>query len=151
MQRPAGIDAADFSILATDISASALATAATAKYARRDLDRGLSPGHVQRFFEQQGDYWVLKPAVRQIVEFRRVNLTQSLANLGTFQLILCRNVLIYFDLATRRRICDQIYEMLAEGGWFVLGSAESLFGLDHQFQSMRFGDTLLFRKPFETS
>jgi chemotaxis protein methyltransferase CheR len=146
-QLPVGIEETDFSILAVDISTNALATTAAAKYNLREIQRGLSPGQVQRFFEQQGEHWVLKPAVRQMVECRRINLMQPLSLLGTFQLILCRNVLIYFDLAARQRICNQFYEMLAGGGWLVLGSAESLLGIDHQFQSLRVGNTLLFRKP----
>lgn len=150
-EHPSGVEAADFSIMATDISANALAAATAAKYGQRDVDRGLSPGQVQRFFERQGDDWIVRLPVRQLVEFRRINLMQSLASLGTFHLILCRNVLIYFDMHTRQRICDQFSEMLLGGGWLVLGSAESLLGINHQFQSLRVGDTLLFRKPCETS
>ncbi|MGA2259120.1 MAG: protein-glutamate O-methyltransferase CheR, partial [Thermoguttaceae bacterium] len=115
-QRQSGIGASDFSILATDISANALATATAAKYSRRDIDRGLSPGQVQAFFEQQGDRWALKSPARQIVDFRRINLMQTFTGLGTFHVILCRNVLIYFDEENRRRICEQFYAMLAEGG-----------------------------------
>jgi chemotaxis protein methyltransferase CheR len=137
----------DFSILAIDISTNALATAAAAKYSQREIDRGLTPEQVRRFFEREGDHWILKPSLRRLVEFRHINLMQPFAGLGTFHLILCRNVLIYFDLAARQRICTQFYEMLAGGGWLVLGSAESLLGIDHQFQSLRHGDTLLFRKP----
>ena len=145
-QRQRGIGLRDFSILATDISASALANATAAKYSRRDIDRGLSPDQVQKFFEQQGDRWVLKPPPRQIVDFRRINLMQPITGLGTFHAILCRNVLIYFDEENRRRICDQFHAMLAEGGWLVLGSAENLYGINNRFVSLRFGDTILFRK-----
>jgi chemotaxis protein methyltransferase CheR len=150
LQRPAGLGTANFTILATDISTGALATAAAAKYSQRDLDRGLSPIQVRCYFDPQGNDWVLKPAVRRLVEFRRLNLMQPLINLGIFQLILCRNVLIYFDAPTRQRICNQFHEMLAGGGWLVLGSAESLLGVEHRFQSLRVGDTLLFQKPYGT-
>jgi chemotaxis protein methyltransferase CheR len=143
-----GIAATDFSILAIDISANALAAATAAKYGLRDLERGLSPSQIQRYFERQGTDWFLKAEVRRLVEFRRLNLMHPLSLLGTFQLILCRNVLIYFDAPTRQRICGQLYEMLSGGGWLVLGSAESLLGIEHQFQSLRSGDTLLFQRPF---
>jgi chemotaxis protein methyltransferase CheR len=146
-QRPVGVEATDFSIVATDISSNALATAAAARYTRRDLDRGLTPELLQRHFEQEREDWIVRGPVRQIVEFRRHNLTQSLSSLGTSHLVLCRNVLIYFDLSTRQRICRGIQEILAPGGWLVLGSAESLLGIEHQFESIRAGDTLLFRKP----
>ena len=148
MQRPAGIEETDFSILAIDISTNALATAAAAKYGQRDIDRGLSPEPSAAFFRAAGRRLDSQAfPCGNSSSFGEINLMQPFACLGTFHLILCRNVLIYFDLATRQRICNQFYEMLAGGGWLVLGSAESLLGIDHQFQSLRLGDTLLFRKP----
>jgi chemotaxis protein methyltransferase CheR len=146
MHREASMGEREFSIVATDISAKALATAAAGKYERREVERGLTPNQVQRFFDQQGDHWVVRSALRQMLEFRRLNLVQTVAHLGAFDAILCRNVLIYFDEATRRRLCEQFHEMLPEGGWLILGSAENLYGINAKFQSLRFGDTLLFRK-----
>ena len=145
-QRQSGVGVSDFSILATDISANALATATAANYSRRDIDRGLSPDQVQKFFEQHDDRWAVKSPARQIVDFRRVNLTQTFTGLGAFHVIVCRNVLIYFDEDNRRKICEQFYAMLAEGGWLVMGSAENLYGINNRFLSLRFGDTILFRK-----
>ena len=145
-QRQSGIGVSDFSILATDISANSLATATAAKYSRRDMDRGLSPDQVQKYFEQQGDCWALKSPPRQIVDFRRINLMQPFTSLGTFHVIICRNVLIYFDEVNRRKICEQFYAMLAPGGWLLLGSAENLYGINNRFRSLRFGDTILFQK-----
>ena len=145
-QRQSKLGVMDFSILASDISASALATATAAKYSRREIDRGLSPERVEKFFEQHGDRWALKSPARQIVDFRRINLMQPFTSLGMFHAILCRNVLIYFDEDKRRTICEQFHAMLAEGGWLVLGSAENLYGINNNFLSLRFGDTILFRK-----
>jgi chemotaxis protein methyltransferase CheR len=146
-QRPGGLGPGDFSILATDISTQALAAATAAEYHPQHVARGLSPSQLQRFFEQCDELWVVRPALRKMVEFRRVNLTQPFLGLGTFDAILCRNVLIYFDEATRRRICDQFYTMLADGGWLVLGSAENLYGISDRFQSQQLGESLLYRKP----
>jgi chemotaxis protein methyltransferase CheR len=137
----------DFSILATDVSAQALATATTAAYERRQVDRGLTAVQMHKYFEHCGDRWVARPALRKLVEFRRVNLIQSFTGLGLFDVILCRNVLIYFDDATRRKICDQFFAMLTDGGWLLLGSAENLYGIHDRFTSIRFGDTLVYRKP----
>jgi chemotaxis protein methyltransferase CheR len=145
-RRPPGIEERNFSILATDISNGAIAFASAAKYGRRDIDRGLSQNQLPQYFEQEGGAWTVKPSLRQLVEFRRANLLQPITHLGAFHLILCRNVLIYFDLAARQRICAQFHEMLPSGGWLLLGSAESLLGIEHRFQSIRHGDTLLFRK-----
>lgn len=146
-QRPSGLAPENFSILATDISTKALATAAAGEYRLQHLARGLSPSQIQRFFQQRDAAWIVRPELRNMVEFRRVNLTQPFLGLGTMDLIFCRNVLIYFDLATRRRICDQFYTMLSDGGWLMLGSAENLYGIHDRFQSQRLGESLLYRKP----
>ncbi len=137
----------DFSILATDVSAEALAAAKTGAYGWRQVERGLSPNQIHKYFEHCGDRWVARPMLRKLVEFRRVNLIQPFSSLGVFQVILCRNVLIYFDEATRRTICGQFHAMLPDGGWLLLGSAENLYGVSDRFTSVRFGDTLAYRKP----
>jgi chemotaxis protein methyltransferase CheR len=147
LHRNCGFAQRDFSILATDISGAATATATAGKYERRDIDRGLSPALSQRYFDQESGCWVARPILREMLEFRRLNLTQPFTGLGKFDAIFCRNVLIYFDEPTRRRICEQFIQMLPDGGWLVLGSAENLYGLNTRFESVRFGDTLLFRKP----
>jgi chemotaxis protein methyltransferase CheR len=136
----------EFSILATDVSGEALAVAKAGAYERRQIDRGLSAGQIHKYFEHCADRWVARPMLRKLVEFRRVNLIQPFGNLGTFDVILCRNVLIYFDDATRRKICGQFHAMLADGGCLLLGSAENLYGINDGFASVRFGDTLVYRK-----
>ncbi|MCL4203938.1 MAG: protein-glutamate O-methyltransferase CheR [Pirellulaceae bacterium] len=136
----------DFSILATDVSTEALAAAKTGAYQRRQVERGLTAGQLHKYFEPCGDRWVVRPMLRKLVEFRRVNLIQPFNSLGVFDAILCRNVLIYFDEATRRAICGRFHAMLADGGWLLLGSAESLYGVSEQFASVRFGDSLVYRK-----
>lgn len=135
----------DFSILATDVSAAALATAKTGAYQRREIERGLTASQIHKYFELCGDRWVARPMLRKLVEFRRVNLIQPFSSLGTFEMILCRNVLIYFDEATRRKLCDQFHAMLPEGGWLLLGSAENLYGVSDRFLSVRIGKTLVYR------
>jgi chemotaxis protein methyltransferase CheR len=67
--------------------------------------------------------------------------------MGIYDLILCRNVLIYFDEDTRRRICNPFHAMLPDGGWLLLGAAENLYGITDRFLSVSFGDTLIYRKP----
>jgi chemotaxis protein methyltransferase CheR len=136
----------NFSILATDISAEALAVAKAGVYQARQIQRGLTASQIHKYFEHCGDHWVARPMLRKLVEFRRVNLIQPFSSLGVFDVILCRNVLIYFDEATRRTICSQFQAMLAEKGWLLLGSAENLYGVSDQFTSVRFGATLVYRK-----
>jgi chemotaxis protein methyltransferase CheR len=144
--RPDGSKPEDFSILATDVSTEALAAAKTGAYGRQQVERGLTAGQLQKHFEHCGDRWVVRPTLRKLVEFRRVNLIRPFTSLGVFDVILCRNVLIYFDEATRRTICGQFHAMLADGGWLLLGSAENLYGVSEQFASVHFGDTLVYHK-----
>jgi chemotaxis protein methyltransferase CheR len=145
--RSDGLKPEDFAILATDVSAEALTAAKTGAYQRQQIERGLTANQIHKYFEHCGDRWVVRPMLRKLVEFRRVNLILPFSSLGVFEVILCRNVLIYFDEATRRKICDQFHAMLADGGWLLLGSAENLYGVSEQFTSVRFADTLLYRKP----
>jgi chemotaxis protein methyltransferase CheR len=81
------------------------------------------------------------------VQFRQFNLLHSPAELGAFDLILCRNVLIYFDEPTRRRICEAFHGILQDGGWLVLGAAESLYGLDDRMEPVKVGKAMFYRKP----
>jgi chemotaxis protein methyltransferase CheR len=134
------------SILATDVSARALAAARRGEYTRQELSRGLTAAQVARYFERRGERWRVREAVRRLVEFRRANLVQPFAALGAFDAIFCRNVLIYFDDDTRRRVCGQLHAALADGGWLLLGSAESLYGIADGFEAVRLGDTLLYRR-----
>src|SRR5262249_44235381 len=97
-------------------------------------------------FERRGDVWALRAPIRRLVEFRRVNLTGPLDDFPTFDAIFCRNLLIYFDLDTRRRVCRGLHGLLAGGGWLGLGAAENLSGVSDEFEAVRFGDALLYRK-----
>jgi chemotaxis protein methyltransferase CheR len=141
------LQAHPFTILASDISADALETAKAARYSRSEVARGLSEEQLRCHFEPCGDGWILSESVRRLVHFRRFNLLHSPATLGAFDLILCRNVLIYFDEPTRRRICGAFYEILHDGGWLALGAAESLYGMDDRLETVKVGRMMLYRKP----
>lgn len=137
---------AAWSVLASDISASALEIARRAAYRLADLRRGLTPAEVHRHFEPWGALWRVRPPIRKQVEFRRTNLIQPFQGLGSFDAIFCRNVLIYFDERARRAICHQFASMLPPGGWLVLGAAENLYGISNAFESVRCGGATLYRK-----
>jgi chemotaxis protein methyltransferase CheR len=135
-----------FSILGSDISAAALRIAQAGVYEAREMSRGLSPARVQQYFEDTGGTCRVRESTRRLVEFRRINLAESFTSLGSFDLICCRNVLIYFDQPTRQRICRQFHAMLAEGGRLLLGSAENLYGIFDDFVSLPLGKALIYRK-----
>ena len=81
-----------------------------------------------------------------MLEFRRLNLMQPLPDLGTFDLILCRNLLIYLDLESRRRLCQVLHTSLNPKGILVIGAAESLYGVSDAFTTERLGNTVVHRK-----
>lgn len=141
-----GLEPPDFSVLGSDISAKAVARAAAGRFQKAQLLRGLSGEQIRRFFEPDGADFVARAELRQLLEFRRVNLVEPLPLLGPFDVILCRNVLIYFDDATKRRICEQFYSLLNPHGTVLLGSMESMLGLSSRFASERVGATILYRR-----
>jgi chemotaxis protein methyltransferase CheR len=145
--RPRGLAEGDFLILAADISARALAAAEAGVYADREVQRGLTPARVRQHFRREGAGWAVNDRLRRMVQFRRLNLAEPFGGLGLFDVIFCRNVLIYFDDPTRQRVCDGLAGLLLPGGHLCLGAAESLYGLAHGFETVRQGETVLYRKP----
>lgn len=135
-----------FSILSSDISSKSLATAREGRYSSYELDRGVTADQRARYFQQQDGMWVIDSSVRRMVEFRPLNLIQELPDLGAFDLILCRNLLIYFDEATRRRVCRQLHAALVPQGILMIGAAESLYGVTDAFSLEHLGNTVVYRK-----
>lgn len=133
-------------ILATDISNRALATARQGVYGAARC-RGVPEHILRRCFmrgvgRQAGSYR-LRPELRQMVEFRRLNLMEPQAHLGRFPLILCRNVMIYFDRRTREALVLRLADSLEPGGYLFVGHAESLTGLD---QPLEYVQPAIYRK-----
>lgn len=142
-----GLRLEHFPILATDVSAKSLAIAREGRYAERDLERRIPMDQRSRHFTPRGDQWVVRDELRRTIDFRRLNFVSGDVNLGPFDAIFCRNVLIYFDAAIRQRLCDLFFQLLNPDGLLILGSAESLYGLTTPFVSGYIGRTLAFRKP----
>jgi chemotaxis protein methyltransferase CheR len=141
-----GLRPEHFPILATDVSAKSLNIAKQGRYLERDLDRGLSSDLRNRYFHKEGDYWTVNDRLRRSIEFRRLNFIDPALNFGPFEVIFCRNVMIYFDAATRQRLCDQFQTLLAPGGLLILGAAESLYGLTTSLVTETIGSTTAYRK-----
>ena len=136
-----------FTILASDISAEALETAKAGRYGRNEVSRGLTGAMLDRHFHHRGNSWVVDESLRRLVQFRRFDLLDAPTELGAFDLILCRNVLIYFDNSAKQRVCRGLYGVLQDGGWLALGAAESLYGVEHRLETVKIGPVLLYRKP----
>jgi chemotaxis protein methyltransferase CheR len=120
-------------IVGTDISPSVVARAKEGTYSTFEVQRGLPIQLLIKHFEQIGEQWRIKPGLRRMVDFRLFNLLGDLSPLGEFDVILCRNVLIYFDMPTKTKILDGMYRRLARDGGLILGGAESVFGICNKF------------------
>ena len=116
-------------ILATDMSEPILRKASAGLYNDFEVNRGLSPERQARWFKQEPDGWRVSPMLKQMVRFRPHNLLQGSAGLGVFDVVFCRNVLIYFDIETKRQILDQVRRAMAVDGSLLLGSAETVLGV----------------------
>ncbi|MFC1516449.1 CheR family methyltransferase [Thermodesulfobacteriota bacterium] len=145
--RGLGISKDDFRLVATDISSETLKRAMAGEYNELEIRRGLSSDRITKYFKQIGTRWLVKSEIRSMVEFRQVNLIKPFTMLGGFDGILCRNVLIYFDIDAKNRMLDQFYEILADGGFLLLGSSENLYGISELFDSAKYNETLVYTKP----
>jgi chemotaxis protein methyltransferase CheR len=123
-------------IVATDLSPSVLERARQGIYSTFEVQRGLPIQMLVRHFDQQEPNWQIKPELRKTVTFRPLNLLEEFSGLGQFDVVLCRNVLIYFDQPTKTRILGAIARRIAADGVLLLGGAESVFGLSDAFSSV---------------
>jgi chemotaxis protein methyltransferase CheR len=120
-------------IVATDLSPSVLERARQGIYSTFEVQRGLPIQMLVKHFDQQEPNWQIKRELRQTVNFRALNLLEDFSALGQFDVVLCRNVLIYFDQPTKTRILSAIARRIAPDGALLLGGAESVFGLSDAF------------------
>lgn len=141
-----GLRPDQFPILATDVSNKSLHVAREGRYPSRDVDRGLSEDLKRRYFRPHGKDWIANEGLRKQIDFRRLNLIDSVPNLGPFEAIFCRNVLMYFDVPTRQRLCDRFYQLLSAGGILIVGAAEGLYGLSTPLRAEQIGATTVYRK-----
>lgn len=140
-----GVLGGEVQIVATDISPAMLDVARTGRYDGLSMARGLSPERKQRYFRQQGEFWEIIPALRERVQFRDLNLLQNFSLLGRFDVIFCRNVLIYFSADSKRDILARMARTLNPGGYLFLGGSESLTGLSDAFEMVRHGGSVVYR------
>lgn len=124
-------------ILASDISSRALAAAERGIY-ESERFRQFPPDWLSRYLLRgagsAAGFYRIKPAVRRLVEFTRINLNESLPAAPAFDVVFCRNVMIYFDKETQSRLVNRLASFLAPGGWLLIGHSESLTGLSHPYE-----------------
>jgi chemotaxis protein methyltransferase CheR len=123
-------------IVGTDISHEALERAKSGIYTQFEVQRGLPIQLLVKYFKQQGDKWQIAPEIRSAVQYRSFNLLSDFGSLGAFDVIFCRNVLIYFDQKTKGMILDRMAKLLPADGLLYLGGAETVLGVTERFQPM---------------
>ena len=121
-------------ILATDLSTEILDKAQAGLYSQFEVQRGLPIQLLVKYFKQQGERWQVDPAIRSRVNFRQLNLLDDIAALGRFDVIFCRNVLIYFDQPTKTLVLDRLSRQMAPDGYLYLGGAETVLGISGKLQ-----------------
>ena len=144
-----GVDVQDIEIVGSDIDTECVAAARQGEFGQRALMR-LSPALVEKYFEAVGqDRWRIVSDLRQSVQFTAVNLMEASQTRqhGKFDVIFCRNVLIYFDDASRRLAAENLYESLVPGGFICLGHTESMSRISPLFDVRRFTDAIVYQRP----
>ena len=121
-------------IVGTDLSASAIQRAREGVYSQFEVQRGLPVQMLIRFFEQTDSGWRIRDELRDMVRFQELNLLHSFSALGTFDVVFCRNVLIYFDEQTRSSLLNRMARSMAPDGCLLPGSAETIHGTSDRFQ-----------------
>jgi chemotaxis protein methyltransferase CheR len=124
-----GWNKAGVEIVGVDLSNQVLERARKGRYVQFEVNRGLSPSMLGKYFTPIGTEWQLKDQIRDMVRFEQLDLRRDLRGLGMFDLVLCRNVLIYFDAATKKKILYSIANILEPGGALVLGCAETILNI----------------------
>jgi chemotaxis protein methyltransferase CheR len=134
-------------ILGTDLSEQILQRAREGRFMQIEVNRGLAASYLLKYFDRQGLDWRIKDRVRRMVHFEQFDLRKSMRTKGPFDVIFCRNVLIYFDVATKKKILQELRGALFPGGFLILGSAETTLNLDNEFLRVPMGRTVLYQAP----
>jgi len=132
-------------ILATDISTSVLDRAQRGRYSQLEINRGLPATLLARYFTREGLEWVISADVKQAIEFRLFNLAESWKDYPSCDIVLIRNVLIYFDVETKKGVLARVRRCLRPDGYLLLGGAETTLNLDEKFERIQFETTAYYR------
>jgi chemotaxis protein methyltransferase CheR len=138
----------DYEIVGTDIDTAVLEEARAGRYRKRSV-RNVPPAYLRDYFDRSGEAFVVDPAIRDMVEFRPLNLTdaQDMRRMRNFDLIMCANVLIYFNETSKKDVLRGLYRSLRPGGYLFVGGSEALGELDVPLEPVRHEGALAYRRP----
>lgn len=121
-------------IMATDLSKDILDSAQKGSYSQFEVQRGLPIKMLIKYFTQNGDRWVVNDNLRKMISFKEANLLKDIRTMGSFDIIFCRNVLIYFDVQTKAKVFSEMKTILKQDGVLFLGGAETVIGVSGDFK-----------------
>ena len=139
-----GLSDWNIQILGTDFSSQVVERARSGKYQQIEVNRGLPAALLVKYFRRSGVDWQLSEPVRRMVRFETIDLRKSMRALGPFDLVFCRNVMIYFDAETKKNILKELHGTLFRGGWLLLGGAETAFGVEEWFERQTVGSATVY-------
>ena len=140
----AGLSDWNIQILGTDFSSQVVERARSGKYQQIEVNRGLPATFLIKHFRRSGTDWNLSDQVRRMVTFEMIDLRKNMRALGPFDLVFCRNVMIYFDAMTKMNILKELHGTLFTGGWLLLGGAETAFGVGEYFEKLMVGNATVY-------
>ena len=132
-------------LIASDVSGEILARARQGLYNQLEVKRGLPEALRKKYFQKQGNEWQIKQDIRSMIEFRQLNLIESWLLLPTIDIIFMRNVLIYFDLETKKTILGKVRRLLKPDGYLFLGGGETTINLDNAFERVQLNKGVCYR------
>ncbi len=142
-----GLEGWKVQIFGTDLNQQILDKAAAGKYLQIEVNRGLPAKYLVKYFTRAGLDWQISDALRAMVKFQRFDLRTSMSSFGPFDLIFCRNVLIYFDVDTKKQILASIRRTMSPGGLLALGAAETTINLDSAYTRVVHGAATFYQVP----
>ncbi|XZE19612.1 CheR family methyltransferase [Pirellulaceae bacterium SH449] len=132
-------------ILASDICSKVLEKAKAAEFNQTEVNRGLPTQFLLKYFKRSGMKWIINEDIRQMVDFRLINLVEPWPDIPVADIAFLRNVLIYFDIATKQRILSKVHKCLRSDGYLFLGGSESTMGFETAYSREKIGDAVCYR------
>lgn len=124
-------------IVGTDISERCLEKAKAGIYTQFEVQRGLPVQQLMKYFRKEGENWKIADNIRQAVRYRHMNLLDDFRTLGRYDIVFCRNVLIYFDTPTKKRVLDRMAQQMDNPGYLLMGAAETVLGVTDAFKPVQ--------------
>ena len=141
-----GLQDWNIDILGTDLNEKMVERARRGSFVQIEVNRGLPATHLVKYFERHDLEWQAKPILRRMVRFEKFDLRQQMRLINSCDFVLCRNVLIYFDMDTKRRILAEVAKTMASGGYLLLGAAETTMNLSDAFERNAIDGASFYRK-----